>query len=159
MEVASVVAVQAEVLRLKLLVEQTNSLTVSAVPVTSASEAVELKTTASPGNLGESSEKAVKVGRWFTLKGEEVVPVPCLYVALQRGFTGSSSQIQAYQSFDSAIASVVVVEVVTTDPLVPLATAHCVVVAEQSGAAVPSEPGPAAALGVGGTALSQMRRK
>jgi hypothetical protein len=52
-EDARVVAPHVCVDVLKLLVEQTNNLTVSATPVMSASEEVEKNVTLSPGRVGE----------------------------------------------------------------------------------------------------------
>lgn len=51
----------------------TISFTVSGVPETSESEDVELNVTICPGLAGELSVNTVKLGRWFTSNGEELV--------------------------------------------------------------------------------------
>jgi len=66
------------------------------------------------------------VGLWFTWKGELVAdPSPFQISELQRGAPALPSQMYAYHSFISGIASVVLVDTVAGEPLtVALETAH-----------------------------------
>ena len=144
-EVARVVAAQLSVDVAKLLVEHTISRTVSFVGSVSGSEEVAVKVTVAPGSAGELSQNAVKVGLLFTLKGDDVVPVPCRYAELQRGLTATASHTHATQIFSSSngATSVVVVAAVACAALAVKAdTAHCVAPAPHVGAA------PALAVGV-----------
>ena len=114
-----------------------------------------------PGFTEPLFEKTENTGLRLTLKGEEfVAAIPCDEVVLHRGLTGSSSQTQPYQIFDSAKGeiSVVVVAARACEPLVVEAdTAQRVPPPEQIGGAVPRVD--VDCVGVGVAALLQIIKK